>query len=77
MIQPRSLVPARDKFSRPTPFQIVQRIAGMAFNFSTIQLPASTSETPEIAPLRDAFRTTSRTRRVPHELPNQQHTVLE
>ena len=36
MKQPRPLVPARDTCSRPTPYRILERAPGMAFNFSSV-----------------------------------------
>ncbi len=36
MIPPRLLVPATDTYCRPTPYQIVQRVPGLAFNFSSV-----------------------------------------
>ena len=56
MNQPRSLVPARDTCGRATPSRIVQRVAGMAFNFSTLQLPGRTSKALEIALHCDTHR---------------------
>jgi len=70
------LVPAKDTFSRATPSQIVQRVAGMAFNFSTVQLPAVSTRTPEAAPHRDAHRITFRTRRVMRDLSRPQQAVM-
>lgn len=40
MTQPHSLVPARETCSRPTPYRILKRAPGMAFNFSSV-LPHS------------------------------------
>ena len=36
MTQPRPLVPARDTCSRPTPYRLLERAPGMAFNFSSV-----------------------------------------
>ena len=41
MIQPRPLVPARDTCSRLTPYRLLERAPGMAFNFSSV-LPHGT-----------------------------------
>ncbi len=38
MIQPRALQPTPDLCCLPSPYRILQGVAGMAFNFSKIEL---------------------------------------
>ncbi|HWB32148.1 MAG TPA: hypothetical protein VG714_03145 [Acidobacteriaceae bacterium] len=38
MIQPRALQPTPDLCCLPSPYRILQGVAGMAFNFSRIEL---------------------------------------
>lgn len=38
MIQPRALVPSPDLCCLPSPYRIQQYVAGMAFNFSKIEI---------------------------------------
>jgi hypothetical protein len=77
VIQPRPLVPARDTCSRPTPHRIVQRIAGMAFNFSNVQLPGLPGPLPDLPFRRDGHRNHIRHRRLQRESSSsQQHVFL-
>lgn len=74
MIHPRPLVPARDTCSRATPSPIVHRVAGMAFNFSTTQLPGITST--EIPSGRDASRPPAHARRAARDLYSQYQVLM-
>lgn len=38
MIKPRPIVPSPDLCCLPTPYRILQYVAGMAFNFSKIEI---------------------------------------
>lgn len=46
MIQPRPLLPTRDTCSRPTPYKTIKRVAGMAFNFSSVSLEQTERPSP-------------------------------
>ena len=43
MIQPRPLQPASNLCCLPSPHRVLQGVAGMAFNFSRIEISHSTS----------------------------------
>ena len=71
MIQPRPLLPTRDTCSRPTPYKTKKRVAGMAFNFSSVSLERT--EPPSPGPIvaadstrREASRGILRYR-IPHD----------
>jgi hypothetical protein len=42
----RALASARDLCSRPTPYRILERVAGIAFNFSSTELNPANSSIP-------------------------------
>ena len=64
VIQPRALVPTRDTCCRATTHHIVERVAGMAFNFSNVHVgrPTGALIEPPPAPPREIHRGSTRPR---------------
>jgi hypothetical protein len=47
----RNLATSQDSFSRPTPKRLLERVAGLAFNFSSVKLyPQSPADDPASLP---------------------------